>query len=470
MNTILRPILELAVIIPGMLLAYLPVRSYIRPGRWKPFSDTASDHTELSFLKLSIWLVPLLVTTSVLGGVICYHWKISTAWILLPLLPCLFLLYHKTLQISVWKSVSVFLAVCAVFACVNSLSRAFSALLMTPEQPAAGSLLGLLWQHPDAEGIPLWFCTNAGFFYNLICWIFVLAAWYPASHAVRTMIEDDNFAQTWYVFWIIPLLFIGLNLFMVPKYKGTLYTGRILQGYIVISLVLLMILALFYAMFLLMAISLNYNARLQQENHFLSLQKQRYDNLLTAIEEARHARHDLRHHFVQLSTLAEQGDIEKIKQYLEHATNKIPDLDMHFCENRAADSVIGYYCALAKRENIPFHAQIDLPASLSADEIDMCLVLSNLLENALEASLKTSAAKRSIKVSAYLYSPHLLLIQVTNPFDGRIHEKNHVFQSSKRHGNGVGIQSVRRIAEKNGGASTFTYEDSIFSAKIMLRI
>ena len=100
----------------------------------------------------------------------------------------------------------------------------------------------------------------------------------------------------------------------------------------------------------------------------------------------------------------------------------------------------------------------------------MCLVLSNLLENALEASLKTSAAKRSINISAYLHSPHLLLIQVTNPFDGEIHEKNHVFQSSKRHGNGVGIQSVRRIAEKNGGASTFTYDSNVFSAQIMLRI
>ena len=470
MNTILQPILELTVIIPGMLLTYLPVRSYIHTGSHKSFSDAGTDHADPAFLNLLLWLVPLLAIVSILGGAICYHWNLSTAWILFPLLPCLFLLYHKTLRISIWKSVSVFLAVCAVFACVNSLSRAISALLMMPEKPAAGSLLGFLWQHPDTTGIPLWFCTNAGFFYNLICWVFVLAAWYPASHAVRTMMEDDNFAQTWYVFWMIPLLFTGLNLFMVPRYKGTLYTGRILQGYIIISLVLLVILALFYTMFLLMAISLNRNARLQQENHFLSLQKQRYDTLLAAIEEARHARHDLRHHFVQLSSLAEQGDLEKIRQYLKNATNKIPDLDMHFCENRAADSVIGYYCALAKRENIPFHAQTDLPAKNTADEIDMCLVLSNLLENALEASLKTSASKRSIKISAYLHSPHLLLIQVTNPFDGEIHEKNHVFQSSKRHGNGVGIQSVRRIAEKNGGASTFTYEDGIFSAKIMLRI
>ena len=71
------------------------------------------------------------------------------------------------------------------------------------------------------------------------------------------MIDDENLAQTWYVFWILPLIFIGLNLFMIPKYEGTLYTGRILQGYIVISLMLLVILMLFYTMFLMMANSLN---------------------------------------------------------------------------------------------------------------------------------------------------------------------------------------------------------------------
>lgn len=84
-----------------------------------------------------------------------------------------------------------------------------------------------------------------------------LAAWHPASHAARTLVMDENFAQTWYIFWILPLIFIGLNLFMVPKYSNTLYTGRVLQGYFVISLVLLLILLLFYTMFLLMAQSLN---------------------------------------------------------------------------------------------------------------------------------------------------------------------------------------------------------------------
>lgn len=86
-----------------------------------------------------------------------------------------------------------------------------------------------------------------------------------------------------------------------------------LQGYIVISLVLLALLVMFYVMFLLIANSLNKNAKLQQENHFLSIQQERYDSLCTAIEESREARHDMRHHFRQLSVMAEAGELEEIK-------------------------------------------------------------------------------------------------------------------------------------------------------------
>lgn len=151
----------------------------------------------------------------------------------------------------------------------------------------------------------------------------------------------------------------------------------------------------------------------------------------------------MRHHLNHISMLAEENDMEALKTYLAQTVSRIPDLDMRFCENRAADSVLGYYCALAKREGIPFSAQIDLPQTLPVDEIDMCLVLSNLLENALEASLRTVPARRWMKVNAYVHAERLLLMQVENACDGEIKETNGIFRSSKRKGNGIGIQSVQ---------------------------
>lgn len=433
----LRPILELSVVLPGLLLPYLPVRTALK----YPLG------------KLLRWVLPLLLALCIGGGWACYAFRTST---LIPVADMALLaavIYVKTVNLSLWKSRTIALASCALFCCINSLFRALNAAFLL---------------HAGQSSDDLWFCLPIAAAYILTCWLIVGAAYYPATHAVRTMVEDENLAPTWYVFWILPVTFIALTLFMIPSQRKNLYIGRMLQGYIVISLALLFLLGWFYAVFLLMATSLNRNAKLQQENHFLSMQRERYENLQTAIEEARQARHDMRHHFNQLSALAEKGDLEGIRTYLAGAAGKIPNLDMSFCANRAADSVLGYYCALAKREGIPFHAQIDLPEKVPVDEIDMCLVLSNLLENALEASLHTAPARRQIKVTVYIHGGRRLLIQVENTFDGDIREKKGVFQSSKRKGDGVGIQSIRRIAEKTNGASTFRYGDGIFLAKVMI--
>ena len=434
---LLRPILELGVVIPGMLLAYFPAKSSLK----QPLS------------KLVLWLVPLLALLCAAGGVVCYARRMPTAPMLAGLTLLAVVIYIKTLRISLWKSGTIALSVCAVFACINSLSRAINAAM----------LAGL----PQAQAAP-WFCLRSAICYHAICWLFAAIAYYPATHSVRRMVEDENFAQTWYVFWVLPLVFIFLNLFMIPRYQTTLRTGRVLQGYIVISIALLVLLLWFNAIFLLMATSLNRNARLQQENQLLFLQQQRYENLKAAIEEVRQARHDMRHQLNQITALAETGDLEGLKSYLEKTISRIPNLGIHFCENRAADSVIGYYCALAKREDIPFCAKLDLPQTLPIDEINMCLVLSNLLENALEASIRTAPDRRQIKITAYLHAGRLLLIEVENAYDGEIREKDGVFQSSKRRGNGVGIQSIQHIAEKSGGASTFAYQNGAFCAKVML--
>ena len=86
MTDILRPVLEFSIIIPGILLAYLPVKSYLRQ----------------TPLKLTAWLFPLLLGICILGGAVCCALYLPTRWVLFPLLPVIMLIYHKTLTISVF--------------------------------------------------------------------------------------------------------------------------------------------------------------------------------------------------------------------------------------------------------------------------------------------------------------------------------------------------------------------------------
>ena len=76
-------------------------------------------------------------------------------------------IYIKTLRISLWKSGTIALSVCAVFACINSLCRAINAAM----------LVGL----PQAQAAP-WFCLRAVICYHAICWLFAAIAYYTATH------------------------------------------------------------------------------------------------------------------------------------------------------------------------------------------------------------------------------------------------------------------------------------------------
>lgn len=434
MPEILNPIIDLAAIFPGILLAYLPMNRHLR----------------LPKRKLAAIIIPILVFLCAVGGIMSYVFNINTLLMTVPILIIIGIIYCRSLRLTRWKSISVILAVIGTFSCIASIANAINtALTLGHNKP--------------------WFCPAAGLIYNLICWIFVIISWYPATHAACELLEDENIAQTWYVFWILPVVFTYLNAFMIPVNPNILFQGRIMQCYIVLVLILLILLVLFYTMFYLIAKNLNRNYHLSQENQFLSMQQNQYKALCTTIEEIRQARHDMRHHFSALSVLASRKEWQQLEDYLAQVQGYIPTTDLNLCDNQAVDGVVGHYCLQYKENDIPHFFKLDLPCNLPISEMDMCLVLSNLLENSLEASLRTDKQKRYIKVQAYLHSENVVLITVENAYEGVINKKRGVFQSSKRNGDGVGIQSICRIAEKNGGYCKFSTKKGVFCANIMLR-
>ena len=151
MTVFLRPFLELTVVIPGLLLAYLPLNAFLKH----------------SFARLLCWVIPFFLGLSILGGLLCRQMQISTGLVLLFMVLAAIAVYMKTLHVSVWKSGRVALAVCAVFACLNSISRALNAVMFEE--------LNL----PEHE---LWFRIPAALLYNfrsmrLICVLYFPIFW-----------------------------------------------------------------------------------------------------------------------------------------------------------------------------------------------------------------------------------------------------------------------------------------------------
>ena len=196
--------------------------------------------------------------------------------------------------------------------------------------------------------------------------------------------------------------------------------------------------------------------------------------LATARENAMAAkamRHDFRHHMQNLALLLRQEKPQEAEHYIEefiHSLDTASQID--FCPHVTVNAILNNFYNRTQKEGIAVSVTAEVPEDTAIADMDFVAILSNLLENAIQASVKTDQARRKINVEVYPHHNHLLLIHVENTFDGKIQQENNVFQSSKRSGNGIGIESVRHITAKNGGACDFTYEDGIFSAKIMLRV
>lgn len=421
--------MEFLVFLPGMLLAYIPVKQYLR----------------LHPAKLTAVTIPLILLLCLAGEAVRRFFHINILWLFFPAAAIMGSFYVHTLKITRWKSISVFLAVCGVFSCLGSAAIGISGETTPPFPPRTAAL------------------------WILMCCALTAAAWHNASHAARQLLEDDAFASTWYVFWILPILFIGLNLFIMPRNPGILEQGRLRLLYTVFGFVFLALLLLSYLLFYHMASSLNRNARLRLENQFLSMQQARYDSLLTTTRQIRQARHDMRHHLHVLQGFAAQGNMEGIVDYLAQVQGNIPAGDLGLCENAVVDSVAGYFAPLYRENGIPLSFSLDLPRDLPVRDTDVCSVLSNLLENAMEACLRTAPEKRNVRVSARLHSENMLLLSVENNYDGEVRERNGVFLSSKRSGEGIGLQAVQHAAEKSGGYCRFHYGDGVFTANVMLR-
>lgn len=128
-----------------------------------------------------------------------------------------------------------------------------------------------------------------------------------------------------------------------------------MQGYIVISVSLLVLLLIFYALLYFIAKSLNRNNKLAQKNQFLNMQRAQYDALKGAIEETRQARHDMRHHFAVLNALAEQKNWEELENTFRQHRRIFPTQSLYSVKTtllmRLSDIIIQNTRAMVFRLN-----------------------------------------------------------------------------------------------------------------------
>lgn len=176
-----------------------------------------------------------------------------------------------------------------------------------------------------------------------------------------------------------------------------------------------------------------------------------------SILQLRDVRHNMKNNLVSILAYAENGDNEKIIRFVNEIMEEggIKTSTVTNSGNIVIDSLIGYWYVEAKKVGIDFSVNLNIPMEMPFSGADICLILGNLLENAVEAAQKAEG-KKYIRLHMK-YDKNNLLLFVENNYKGvLIKTKDKRLKSTKTDaGNhGVGLSSVYRIAAKYHGVVT----------------
>ena len=110
-------------------------------------------------------------------------------------------------------------------------------------------------------------------------------------------------------------------------------------------------------------------------------------------------RHDYRNHIQTMKVLAAGGDMDAIKAYLDELDTDLNTVDTVVkTGNAMADAILNSKISLAQSRRIAVHCDAHIPVQLKMSELDLCCIIGNLFDNAIEASLSLPEAERVIRV------------------------------------------------------------------------
>lgn len=215
------------------------------------------------------------------------------------------------------------------------------------------------------------------------------------------------------------------------------------------------------------------NHKLEKELFLLEkqihMQEGRYRQITEAAMLEKQQRHDFRHHISALHMLLEKGDAEAAATYLNAlAAPPVNEKLQPTCRNETVNAVVLHYQTMAIRSGITdCSVRLDIPEDTGRVPTHaLCLMVGNLLENAVAACAGAEAP--FIRMRGRL-ADGILTITMDNRYTDIRQTPEGGFCSTKP-GGGIGLWSIRSVAEKYGGGCRFEAADTVFSSSVYLRL
>ena len=369
------------------------------------------------------------------------------------------------------------LTVCGILVCHADFKSSLLYAALTTEimllcYGIVKSLIGLLYAwlpyfFYDTAGIAAASLFLTGFCYYMVYRHFSRDVFYPrdAAHPFYTASEMQ---QMFLVF--IPILMI----FIMSEYINTLSFDYqyvvfeedgsfeyLLSHWQLLAMHLLELLSLFCILFSYKKLQQNFRlsteiSLLEQEEYSLN----RYvEEAKTRYDETKSFRHDIRNHIAVVKNLLQSGKMEEAVSYMEDMDDIAEKMSFPCSTNNpVVDILVGNKLGIAKSMGIDVDCSLLLPYPCSLRDIDICIVLSNALDNAIQACKCPDGIEKYIHVSGRIQGDFLMM-EIENSFHGKGAFKK-----------GTGLSNVKKVAEKYGGAMSIETQENRFVLHVLLII
>jgi len=209
------------------------------------------------------------------------------------------------------------------------------------------------------------------------------------------------------------------------------------------------------------------------DKHIAAYQRELIETHYAEVEnmykQIRGWRHDYRNHIQTMKAYAAEGDLDSINAYLDKLDIDLKTVDTVIkTGNKMVDAIVNSKISLAKSKNVPVKADAHIPVALTISEIDLCVIIGNLFDNAIEASLALPEGERMIRVYMDMKNTQLYMSFTNFTATKKQKKSGSIFKTTKGKGHGFGLVRIDDIVERYGGYLSRNSEDGAFTTEILL--
>ncbi len=275
----------------------------------------------------------------------------------------------------------------------------------------------------------------------------------------------------WLLLLTVPVTTLG-TLTVYQYYIDLLAPGEDINIYIIISTVgLVFINVLVFTLFSKLQNQLEIRRNADLLNTQMRLEKESFKRIEESYNRTRELRHDLKNHIFVLKGIAENGTKEEMLSYLEKMTDAVEEATyVSMSKNSAVDAILNEKLLYAQKNGISTQFDVTPLENTKISAMDICTILSNALDNAVEACIKfENFSDRYIDVKIE-DSENEMIISVKNPSTQAPKHRAGVYISRKKdsENHGLGLKSIKRTVDKHKGDMLVKYESGIFNLVISL--